>query len=267
MGFVMGDMVDAGFLDHFKGKVVDAGFVEGYIDASASMTGKAQVTHQLFLMIAPDDDPESPQPAWFSMGTKDWTLGGKKKVVTLGESETAMEVYPIIEDGPKITRRSQVGILQTRLVEAGIELPNESAMDCFGGVHGMWDRLYLKDGKEISEETAKKENPNAKPILMITEVYGKGKQKASTKKSESKDEEKEESKSEAKKSAGDDVKAMVADLVDGAEDSQLNRLGKSDEAKEAGLNSAKLMKIVDEMIEEGLLTKDEDEVYHKVEEE
>ncbi|GAI99133.1 unnamed protein product, partial [marine sediment metagenome] len=100
MPWDMKDREEAAFLDDYSGEVVKAGFVEGYIPADKTRTGKGTVSHQLFLLWRPLDQEANDQPSWYSMGGKGFTFGGKESKVTVGDKE--LELYEKVVDGPKL---------------------------------------------------------------------------------------------------------------------------------------------------------------------
>ncbi|GAJ04211.1 unnamed protein product, partial [marine sediment metagenome] len=93
MGWDMKDREEAAFLDDFDAEVVKAGFMEGYIPAEKTRTGKGTVSHQLFLLwhLLDPSLEAADQPAWYSMGGKGFTFGGSASKVTVGDRE--LELY------------------------------------------------------------------------------------------------------------------------------------------------------------------------------
>ncbi|GAJ06491.1 unnamed protein product, partial [marine sediment metagenome] len=123
----MKDREEAAFLDDFDGEVVRAGFIEGYIPAEKTRTGKGTVSHQLFLLWHPLDPSleAADQPAWYSMGGKGFTFGGNVEKVTVGDRE--LELNEKVVEGPKLKTNSRMGLLLGRLEELEAAVEGDSA--------------------------------------------------------------------------------------------------------------------------------------------
>ena len=237
MPWNMKDRTETQLLDDFDAECVEAGFVEGYIPAEKTRSGKPVVSHQLLLVWRPLEREEEvkDQPAWYSMGGKEFEFGGKVKTIELGDK--TFELYPKVEEGPKLSNNSRMGLLLERLAELGFEPEGDSA-DAFIGLkcHLVREK-YQSSGRstlEVERET-----------LMPTALLGKGEAKA------------------APAATEDEVDEILASLMVGRTDADVAEVSKMDRVKALGLSPARIYKRLDTMVKEGKLTRDKNGVYQE----
>lgn len=248
MGFDMGDRVDTSFLDDFDGKSIKAGWVEGLVPAEKTRSGKAQVTHQLFLLVQPADPEQKPQPSWYGMGGKEYTFGGATEKIMVGEKELVL--YAEIVDGPKLGNQCRCGQLLNKLEELGRKITGGKAA-AFVGLDGHWKReAYKQEGKD-----GKVGATSDREALMPTALIAGGASPGAA------------GPAGAGGDAGSDEEAadiadIVAAMMDGKKDSDVPKLIKEDRIKALGLEkSSALYKLIDKLVADGKLVKSDKGVY------
>lgn len=235
MPWDMKDREEAAFLDDFDGEVVKAGFVEGFIPAEKTRTGKGTVSHQLFLLWRPLDQEANDQPAWYSMGGKDFTFGGTVEKVTVGTRE--MELYEKVVDGPKLKTNSRMGLLLGRLEEKGFTPEGDNAR-AFVGLQCHLMREKYEPGTRSTLDVERE-------TLMPTAVIGKGAPAAPA------------------AAAAEEAEEILVSVVIGKGDKDVADISKMDRIKAVGLTPAKIYKVLDKMVAEGKLVKDKDGNYQE----
>ena len=236
MPWDMKDREEAAFLDDFDGEVVKAGFMEGYIPAEKTRTGKGTVSHQLFLLWHPLDPSleAADQPAWYSMGGKGFTFGGKMEKVTVGDRE--LELYEKVVEGPKLKTNSRTGLLLGRLeeLEAVIEGDNAGAFIAL--------QCHLK--REKYEPGGRSTLEVERETLMPVTILGKGVAVPAA-------------------AAAEEAEEILLPVVVGKGDKDVADISKMDRIKAVGLTPAKIYKALDKMVAEGKLVKDKDGNYQE----
>jgi len=230
MPWDMKDREEAAFLDDFDAEVVKAGFVEGFIPAEKTRTGKGTVSHQLFLHWRPLDPSleAADQPAWYSMGGKGFTFGGTTEKVTVGDKE--LELYEKVVDGPKLKTNSRMGLLLGRLEEKGFTPEGDNAR-AFMGL-----RCHLK--REKYEPGTRSTLEVERETLMPTAVLGKGTPAAPA------------------AAAAEEAEEILVSVIVGKGDKDVADISKMDRIKAVGLTPAKIYKALDKMVAEGRLVRD-----------
>lgn len=233
----MKDREEAAFLDDFDGEVVKAGFMEGYIPAEKTRTGKGTVSHQLFLHWHPLDPSleAANQPSWYSMGGKGFTFGGSVEKVTIGDKE--LELYEKVVDGPKLKTNSRMGLLLGRLEELGAPIEGDNAKALVALQCHLKREKYEPGGRstlEVERET-----------LMPTAVLGKGAPAAPA------------------AAAAEEAEEILASVVIGKSDADVADISKTDRIKAVGLTPAKIYKALDKMVAAGKLVRDKDGNYQE----
>lgn len=225
----MKDREESAFLDDFAGEVVKAGFVEGFIPAEKTRTGKGTVSHQLFLSWHPLDPSleAANQPAWYSMGGKGFTFGGNVSKVTVGERE--LELYEKVVDGPKLKTNSRMGLLLGRLEELESPIEGENA-EAFMGLQAHLMREKYAPGTRSTLEVERE-------ALMPVKVLGKGAVVPAA-------------------AAAEEAAEILASVVVGKGDKDVADISKMDRIKAVGLTPAKIYKALDKMVADGKLVKD-----------
>lgn len=245
MGFDVGDRVDISFLDDFDGKVIKAGWVEGLVPAERTKSGKAQVTHQLFLYVQPADAEQKSQPSWYGMGGKEYIFGGTTEKVMVGEKELVL--YAEIVDGPKLSNQSRCGQLLNKLEELGCKITGSKAA-AFVGLDAHWKReAYKQEGKD-----GKTGASSDREALMPTALIAGGTSPGAA------------GPAGAGGDAGSDEEAadIVAAMIDGKKDSDVPKLIKEDRIKALGLEkSSALYKMIDKLVAGGKLVRSDKGVY------
>ena len=154
MPWNMGDLEDRTLLDDFDAECIEAGFVEGYIPADRTRSGKPVVSRQLLLVWRPLDEEAKDQPSWYSMGGKEFQFGGKTKTIELGGR--TFELYPEVIEGPKLAKSSRMGLLIDRLLQLGVQ-PEGAKANWFVGLKAHLKReRYEASGRstlEVERET------------------------------------------------------------------------------------------------------------------
>lgn len=236
MPWDMKDREEAAFLDDFDGEVVKAGFMEGYIPAEKTRTGKGTVSHQLFLHWHPLDPSleAANQPSWYSMGGKGFTFGGSVEKVTVGDKE--LEIYEKVVDGPKLKTNSRMGLLLGRLEELETPLEGDSAFPLVGLQCHLKREKYEPGGRstlEVERET-----------LMPVTVLGKGAAVPAA-------------------AAAEEAEEILISVIVGKGDKDVADISKMDRIKAVGLTPAKIYKALDKMVADGKLTRDKDSNYQE----
>lgn len=233
MPWDMKDREEAAFLDDFDGEIVKAGFMEGYIPAEKTRTGKGTVSHQLFLLWRPLDQEANDQPAWYSMGGKDFTFGGNVEKVTVGTKE--LELHEKVIDGPKLKTNSRMGLLLGKLEELDF-VPEGDNAGAFIGLKCHLKRAKYEPGTRSTLEVERE-------ALMPTAVLGKGVPVAPA--------------------AAEEAEEILVAVVIGKGDKDVADISKMDRIKAVGLTPAKIYKALDKMVADGKLTKDKDGNYQE----
>ena len=237
MPWDMKDREETAFLDDFPGEVVKAGFVEGYIPAEKTRTGKGTVSHQLFLHWRPLDPSLEAldQPAWYSMGGKGFEFGGSVEKVTVGEKE--LEVYERVVDGPKLKTNSRMGLLLGRLEELGAPVEGDNAKG-FMALQCHLKREKYEPGTRSTLEVERE-------ALMPVKVLGKGAAAPAA-------------------AAAEEAEEILVSVVVGKGDKDVADISKMDRIKAVGLTPAKIYKALDRMVDTGKLVKDKDGNYQEI---
>jgi len=233
MSWDMGKTEERALLDDFDAECVEAGFVEGYIPAEKTRSGKPVVSHQLLLVWRPLEEEAKDQPSWYSMGGKEFEFGGKAKSIQLGDK--TFELYPEVVNGPKLAKNSRMGLLVERLSELGSR-PEGGSGDWFVGL-----KCHLK--REKYEAAGRSTLEVERETLMPTEILGKAEVKVAE--------------ADAAEEETDEV--LIAAVV-GHTDADVPKL---ERVKALGLSPAKVFKRLDALVRDGKLVKDKDGMYQE----
>jgi hypothetical protein len=225
MPWDMGQLEERALLDDFDAECVEAGFVEGYIPAEKTRSGKPVVSHQLLLVWRPLEDEAKDQPSWYSMGGKEFAFGGKVKTIELGDK--TFELYPEVVEGPKLAKNSRMGLLVERLRELGVQ-PEGGSADWFIGL-----KAHLR--REKYEAAGRSTLEVERETLMPTEILGRAEAKAA-----------------APAVTEEETDEILIAAVVGHTDADVPRL---ERVKALGLSPAKVFKKLDALVKEGRLVK------------
>lgn len=223
--------VDAGRPEKFKGKCTVAGFVEGFIAETNT------VTKQLFLLWKPNDEDMNAQPAWYSMGQREFEFGGEEEEHEIGTK--VQTLYEKIVDGDQITKTSWVGLLFDRFDELGFEVKGSSARQFIGVEADLEREDYPQKGKKLDNV-----GDNIMPVKIIGAKKSGGKDEPAAGDGDTVDE--------------SEIDDIIIAAIDGKTDKDIPAILKEPRMKATGLKAPKVFKRLDALVESGRLTKDGD---------